>query len=113
MGMSVNAGELRDYAEVEEPVRTRDATGQERVTGWQEAFVAYCQVATLSGTELVTAQAIQHTASHSVRARYREEWNANLRLRINNATLYVDAVLPDTTRTEVVLICSQDAERDR
>ena len=109
--MTISAGELRDYAEVQQPVRTADGTGQERITDWEVAFYAYCEVNTLSGTELVGAQAYMHSATHSVRARWREEWDANMRLKVNGRTLYVDGVLPSTDRTEVSLVCSEDAER--
>lgn len=95
----MSAGKLRHWLTFETKFTELDSDGAS-VETWVNAFGTSprmpCEVAPLSGRELIAAQAVQSRVSVRLKARYRPGFAANMRARATDGTCYnIEAVIPD------------------
>jgi SPP1 family predicted phage head-tail adaptor len=104
----MDAGQLRDRVTIEQRGTTRDAAGQ-KVAGWAALATVWANVRHQSGAEVIRADAEVSVVRASIRLRFREDVTAGMRV-VKGSTVYdVKAVLPDSRREFVDLVCETGA----
>ena len=108
--MGLQAGKLRSFAVVEEPVYTTESSGQEKISKWQTVFNAYCRVSPISSGEIVSANALTRFVTHSVLVRKQHPWATNLRMKVDGKVLYITGVTEDDDGILTTLLCSENED---
>lgn len=96
----MKAGKLRHWLTFEKPGEPEQDSDGALVETWVDAFeISFrmpCHVETLSGRELLAAQALASKATHRITTRYRSGFTASMRATSTEGTIYnIEAVLPD------------------
>lgn len=106
------AGKFRHWLTFERLVTSEDSDGALQ-EDWVDAFETNtrmpCEVQTLSGRELIAAQAVQSRVSARVIVRYRPGFDPAMRATGSDGTVYnIEGVAPDSEsrRRYVTLYCS-------
>lgn len=110
----MRAGKLRHWLTFERPGESEQDSDGALVETWVDAFeISFrmpCQVETLSGRELLAAQAIASKTTHRISTRYRPGFDGTMRAtnQATGAIYNIEAVLPDNEsgRREVRLLAS-------
>lgn len=96
----MQAGKLRHHLTFEVKVSEQDSDGA-TVESWEPAFATSprmpCEVVSLSGRDLIAAQAVHSTVTGRIKTRYRAGFDARtMRARAPGGTIYnIEAVIPD------------------
>lgn len=111
----MNAGALRIWLRFEKLAVEIDSDGAQ-VESWVNAFTVSpsmpCELVSLSGRELIAAQAVQSKVTARINVRYREGFSATMRAVSPLGALYnIEAVIPDPKSTirSVTLLASTGA----
>lgn len=112
MTTGLNAGKLRRKLTFQSRSTSRGSMGGQ-VQTWTDAFTRYGSINTLSGAELIRAQAVNAEATHSIVTRYTTEFAdpiavAKMRILYRGRTLDIlasDNV--DEANFRVVLLASE------
>ena len=100
----MKAGTLNRLVLIEQPEGGQDSVGQPN-TGWDEVASVWADVRTQGGLESIRSGAEVSTIRASIRIRYRTDITAAMRVTDGSAVYQVKAVLPDTGRQYLDLVC--------
>jgi SPP1 family predicted phage head-tail adaptor len=105
--MSLIIGRLNRRITLQQRTATQDALGQPLDT-WSDVATLWADIRHPSGIETVKSAADVSIVKASIRIRYRNDLDADMRV-VHGADVYtIQAVLPDDARREYVdLICEQ------
>ncbi len=92
----MRAGRLRHAVRIDHRVETRDAGGAV-VTSWAVVCQRDAELTSLSGRELIAAQAVQSEITARAVIRYTDAITPRMRLVFNGMVYNIQAVLPDPT----------------
>ena len=108
------AGEYRHWVGFQAPVYTKNAQGEERITGWSTTVNSWASVRPLSGRELQYAQQTLAEVSHEVKLRYMDNIDETMRIVIDTRGtgtaryLQIGAVYsPGEEGAELVCLCTE------
>jgi SPP1 family predicted phage head-tail adaptor len=97
---------LNDLVTIQQPGTTRDALGQEVVGDWVPLDAdVWANVKYLNGLQTIKADAQTSVVKVSIRLRYRTDIEAGMRAVFGSTVFEIDAVLPDSRKVYVDLVC--------
>ena len=100
----MRAGKLRYPVAIEKPVDVQDEYGGMDRT-WVEVSREWVDIESISGSEFIAAQALQAQTIYKINLRFRADLEASWRIR-EGVTLYeITAILPDSRRRRIELMC--------
>lgn len=100
------ANALNDRVTIKRQGATRDALGQEIVNDWVTVSAdTWANVRYLSGTQAIKADAQTSIVRASIRLRYRTDIAAGMRATFGSTVFEIEAVLPDSKKVYVDLVC--------
>ncbi|MFJ2455612.1 phage head closure protein [Pseudomonas protegens] len=98
------AGKLRYPVSIEKPVDVRDSLGGYTRT-WVEVSREWVDIESISGKEFMAAQAPQAQTIYKITLRYRDDLVSSWRIREGVKLYEITAVLPDSRRRRIELMC--------
>jgi SPP1 family predicted phage head-tail adaptor len=107
----IEAGKLKDYVTIVEPVGSPDTAGQ-RNAQFKDFVKCWAQVVQLSGRELIEARELFARVSTRVRCRWRDVQGvkASMRIVIDGRVLNINSIIDvDRRRQLVEMLCSESA----
>lgn len=100
----MRAGKLRYPVAIEKPIDVQDQYGG-MIRSWVEVSREWVDIESISGSEFIAAQALQAQTIYKINLRFRADLQASWRIR-EGATLYdITAILPDSRRRRMELMC--------
>lgn len=102
--MMINAGRLNHRITIEQRGAGKDAWGQP-VETWEPVAELWASVIYLSGLSAIKAGADVSISKVSIRIRHRAGLNAGMRVLHDGKVFDIQAVLPDSARQFVDLVC--------
>ncbi|ACC72546.1 phage head closure protein [Paraburkholderia phymatum] len=90
----MQAGRLRYRLTFEKPVRLLDETGEVIVDQWVKAFTVWGSLEPLSGREYLSASEFRAGITTRVRVRWRSDLDPAMRIRCDEVTYDIAAILP-------------------
>lgn len=93
----MDSGKLRDRIAIESKSTTRDDNGQP-VNSWTEFARVWAWMKYPKGKEVLAADQVKIEIHASVRIRYREDINENMRVTFKGKIFDIHAILPDPDR---------------
>ena len=100
------AGRYRHRITLQNATITRDEYGGV-IRTWRDLDTVWAAVDTLKGDEYFTARTLRNAVSYRVTLRYRSDLTPHHRLLFEGRTFDIEAVLPDSRKTRLVLMCSE------
>ena len=100
------AGRYRHRITLQNATITRNEYG-EVIRTWYDLDTVWAAVDTLKGDEYFAARTLRNAVSHRVTLRYRSDITPHHRLLFEGRTFDIEAVLPDSRKTQLVLMCSE------
>ncbi|MGO3029137.1 phage head closure protein [Pseudomonas helleri] len=100
----MQAGKLRYPVSIEKPVQIKQPGGG-LVTNWIEVSREWVDIESISGSEFMAAQALQAQTIYRIRLRYRDDLVTSWRIREGVKLYEITAVLPDSRRRRIELMC--------
>lgn len=112
----MQAGRLRERVTIQNPVTSRDPSGQV-IESWTDGATIRAEVRGISGRELFTAGAETAEATIRLWVRYRQDITAASRVAVLSGP-FKDVVLnvigrpiPDAKRTMLEILCKEGVEK--
>jgi len=115
-GYSVRSGNLRKRLTFQTRQTTEDSLGQES-TSWVDAFTVWGEIDALTGRELIAAQGVQSSVTHTITVRYRSELQnpkqvAAMRVLYRSRVFDIHAAMNEDERNRVVSILAEEGLND-
>lgn len=98
------SGKLRYPVSIEKPVDVRDSLGG-FIRTWVEVSREWVDIESISGKEFMAAQAPQAQTIYKITLRYRDDLVSSWRIREGVKLYEITAVLPDSRRRRIELMC--------
>ena len=107
----MRAGKMKHRVTIQENVSRQSPTTGAVIKEWRDVATVWAEVTSISGRELIAAQAELSEVTVRVWIRYRKGLTTKHRLAYTEpgmaqAVYNITAVLPDSDRTRVELLCS-------
>lgn len=100
----MQAGKLRYPVTIERPVDVRDEYGG-TIRTWESVSREWADIESISGSEFMAAQAPQSQTLYRIRVRYRDDLVSSWRIREGARVYEITAVLPDSRRRRIEVMC--------
>ena len=105
----MNPGKLRHRVTIQGYDRETDRMGGGKRT-YYDKFSCWASIEPKSGDRLYQAMAVKQDLTHTIRIRYREDVSIHDRVKYGNRFFYIESMVPDALKTELVLECSEVVE---
>ena len=111
-GYVVRAGDLRDRVTLQTRTIAQDAAGQP-IDTWVTLFTGWAEIDSLTGRELMAAQAVQSSVTHEIHMRYRTEFAnpnavANMRAVYGTRVFNIHAALDQNERRRMIVLLAEE-----
>jgi SPP1 family predicted phage head-tail adaptor len=111
-GFVVRSGNLRRRLTFQTRQTTQDALGQQSTT-WTDAFTVWGEIDALTGRELIAAQSVQSSVTHTITVRYRPELQipkvvAAMRIVYGARIFDIHAAMNEDERNRVISILAEE-----
>lgn len=100
----MRAGKLRYPVSIEKPIDTRTPSGG-FIRTWEQVSREWVDIESVSGSEFMAAQAPQAQTIYKIHLRYREDLVSSWRIREGTKLYEITAILPDSRRRRMELMC--------
>ena len=112
----VRSGDMRDRVTFQTKQVRQSPMGQ-AIETWSDAFSCWADVDPLSGRELIAAQQVQSTVTHTVGVRYRKELAnptqvANMRIVFRGRFFNIHACMDQSSRQRKVVLLVEEGLND-
>lgn len=105
----MDIGQLRHRITVQGYIETKDRMGGGQ-REYYDKFSCWASIEPKSGDRLYQAMAVKQDLTHTIRIRYREDVSIHDRVKYGNRFFYIESMVPDALKTELVLECSEVVE---
>ena len=111
--MSLAAGRLRHFVQLQNQVITKDPVTGASVTGWVDLARVWAEIVPSSAREFSAAQAIGSEVTARITIRYREDVTAKCRILYRDKVYNIQGVLADAVSglEYLTLPCSEGINR--